>query len=80
MKTKQLLNWQRTCCTNNRTQTLATLRVIKAGGKGHRKSQETPDILKINGGGKMKIIGVALSTIIVLFYCSLTLLCLLTLH
>ncbi len=26
--------------------TLATLRVIKAGGNGHRKSQETPDLLE----------------------------------
>jgi hypothetical protein len=31
--------------------TLATLRVIKAGGKGHRKSQDTPDLLE---GRKMR--------------------------
>ena len=36
---------------NTKTLTLATLSVIRAGGKGHRKSQDAPDALE---GTRMK--------------------------
>lgn len=54
MKIKELCSWQKTCVINIGTQTLATLRVIKAGGKGHYKSQEILDVLKTKREKKLR--------------------------